>query len=138
MKYNYPYGYIPYIGEKFNEWTVIDNNVVLIKTGNRNYRSVKCRCRCGNEKLVGICLYKPEYYSSRSIIPVETIQYFVNQMILKLKLKNYVRYVLDCFIYNDDPTKVYFIELNPFEEYIDPFSFDYDIINNTRTLLVTI
>jgi hypothetical protein len=101
-------------------------------------KSVEYRCFINNKKLVGICLYKPEYYSTRSIIPVEIINNFINQMIQQFSLKNYHRYVLDCFIYNDDPTKVYFIELNPFEEYIDSFSFDYDIINNTDTILVTI
>ena len=101
-------------------------------------KSTEYRCFINNNKLTGICLYKPEYYSSRSIVPVEIIKHFVEQIIQQFSLKNYERYVLDCFIYNDDPEKVYFIELNPFEEYVNSFSFDYDIINNTDTLLVTL
>ena len=101
-------------------------------------KSVEYRCFIKNKKLVGICLYKPEYYSSRSIVPVEIIKHFIKQIIQQFSLKNYERYVLDCFIYNDEHEKVYFIELNPFEDYIDPFSFDYDIINNTDTLFVTL
>lgn len=54
MKYGYPYGYIPYNEQKFNEWVVINNDVVLVKTGNRNYRAIMCRCKCGTERLVGI------------------------------------------------------------------------------------
>ena len=29
-------------------------------------------------------------------------------------------------------------EINPFEDFIDTFSFDYDIINNTESLLITL
>jgi hypothetical protein len=101
-------------------------------------KSIEYRCFINNNELVGICLYKPEYYSSRSIIPVEIIQHFCNQMINLFMCINLDRYVLDCFIYNHEPTKVYFIELNPFEEYVDTFSFDYNIINNTKNLLVTL
>ena len=53
-------------------------------------------------------------------------------------LKDITKYVIDCFIYNNDLTKVYFIELNPFEDFVDTFSFDYDVINNTKTLLITL
>jgi hypothetical protein len=101
-------------------------------------KSVEYRCFINKNKLVGICLYKPEYYSTRSIIPVERIQHFINQMIGIFIWADLDRYVLDCFIYDDDPTKVYFIEINPFEEFVDTFSFDYDIINNTETLLITL
>jgi len=51
---------------------------------------------------------------------------------------NLDRYVLDCFIFNDIPNKVYFIEINPFLDFIDTFSFDYDDINNTDNLLITL
>jgi hypothetical protein len=101
-------------------------------------KSVEYRCFIKNNKLVGICLYRSEYYSSRSIIPIETIKYFVDQIINLFSVKEYEKYVLDCFIYNNDPNKVYFIELNPFEEYVNCFSFDYDVINNTDKLLVTL
>jgi len=101
-------------------------------------KSVEYRLFVNNKKLVGICLYISEYYSTRSIIPVEIIKHFCDQMIELFSVKDYERYVLDCFIYNDDPEKVYFIELNPFEEYINSFSFDFDVINKTETLLVTL
>jgi hypothetical protein len=101
-------------------------------------KSTEYRCFIKKNKLVGICLYKPEYYSTRSIIPVEVIQHFIKQMIQIFKKINLERYVLDCFIYNDDPSKVFFIELNPFEEYIDTFSFNYDDIDKTENLLITL
>jgi hypothetical protein len=101
-------------------------------------KSVEYRCFINNNKLIGICLYKPEYYSSRSIIPVEIIQHFINQMLQLFQKINLDRYILDCFIFNDNPNKVYFIEINPFNEYIDTFSFDYDILNNTEYLLITL
>lgn len=101
-------------------------------------KSVEYRCFINKNKLVGICLYKPEFYSTRSIIPVETLHNFIKQMIKIFMLINLDRYVLDCFIYNDDPSKVYFIEINPFEEYVDTFSFNYEDINNTENLLITL
>ena len=101
-------------------------------------KSTEYRCFIKKNKLVGICLYKPEYYSTRSIIPVEVIHHFIKQMIQIFKKINLERYVLDCFIYHDDPFKVYFIEINPFEEYIDTFSFDYDEINSTENLIITL
>jgi hypothetical protein len=101
-------------------------------------KSVEYRCFINKNKLVGICLYKPEYYSTRSIIPVEIIQNFINQLIDIFIWRDLDRYVLDCFIYNDEPQKVYFIELNPFEDFINTFSFDYDVINNTENLLITL
>jgi hypothetical protein len=101
-------------------------------------KSVEYRCYINNNKLVGISLYKPEYYSTRSIISVEIIKFFINQMISLFNKINLSKYVIDCFIYNDNPFEVYFIELNPFEDFIDTFSFDYDIINNTENLLITL
>jgi hypothetical protein len=47
-KLKYP---IPEIGDKFDYWTVIDNNVCVIK--NRNY-AILCKCQCGYESLVRI------------------------------------------------------------------------------------
>ena len=101
-------------------------------------KSVEYRCFINKSKLVGICLYKPEYYSTRSIIPVEIIQHFINQMLKLFQKINLDRYVLDCFIFNDNPNKVYFIEINPFLDFIDTFSFNYDDINNTDNLLITL
>jgi hypothetical protein len=101
-------------------------------------KSTEYRCFINNNKLIGICLYKPEYYSSRSIIPVEIIQHFINQLIHLFNQINLKKYIIDCFIYNNDPLKIYFIEINPFNDYVDTFSFDYDIINNTEYLFITL
>jgi hypothetical protein len=98
-------------------------------------KSIEYRCFVNNSKLSGICLFKPEYYSSRTIIPVEILNKFCDKIIEKLELK---KYIIDCFIYNDDKYNVHFIEINPFDEHTDTFSFDYDNIMNTDTLLVTL
>ncbi len=42
---------IPKVGDIFDYWTVINNQITEIK--NRNY-AVLCRCKCGNESLVRI------------------------------------------------------------------------------------
>ncbi len=101
-------------------------------------KSIEFRCFIINNKLVGICLFKPEYYSSRTVIPVEIIQFFINQIIQYLECLNLKKYVIDCFIYNDNIYDVHLIEINPFDEYTDTFSFEYDDIINTKTLLITI
>jgi hypothetical protein len=90
------------------------------------------RCFIKNKKLVGICLYKPEYYSTVSVIPVEEIKYFIQQLLVRT---NYQKFTVDVF-YTDN--KVYFIEINPFEEYVDSFSFKWNEINNTDKLLITL
>ena len=90
------------------------------------------RCFINNRKLVGVCLYKPEYYSTRHVIPLELIVYFINQL---LEIIDYDRFVVDVF---ELDSKIYFIEINPFEEFVDTFSFDWEIINNTNTLLITL
>ena len=100
--------------------------------------STEYRCFINNNKLVGICLFKPEYYSTRAIIPVEIIKNYIDQMINIFTKINISRYALDCFIYHNDPLKVYFIELNPFNNQLDTFSFDYDIIDKSTSLIITL
>lgn len=95
-------------------------------------RGVEYRCFINHRKLVGICLYKPEYYSTRSVIPVNLITHFVQQVIQVLKYK---RFVVDVYEQNN---RIYFIEINPFEEFIDTFSFDWDTIASTENLIVTL
>ena len=51
---------------------------------------------------------------------------------------NLDRYILDCYIFNDDKLKVYFIELNPFLEESNTFSFEYEDINSSLYLIVTL
>lgn len=98
-------------------------------------KSIEYRCFINNSKLSGICLFKPEYYSSRTIIPIEILKNFCDKIISNLNLK---KYVIDCFIYDDNKYNVYFIEINPFDKNTDTFSFEYDDIINTDTLLVTL
>jgi len=98
-------------------------------------KSIEYRCFVNNSKLSGICLFKPEYYSSRTLIPVEILKNFCDKIIEELKLK---KYIIDCFIFNDDKYNVHFIELNPFDDNTDTFSFDYEDIVNTDTLLITV
>jgi hypothetical protein len=94
--------------------------------------SIEYRCFIKNRKLTGICLYKPEYYSSRTVIPVEEIKHFIEQL---LKIINYLDFIVDVFVRDN---KVYFIEINPFCKLVDTFSFEWDDINNTDKLLVTL
>ena len=42
---------VPEVGQEFNYWTVIDNNIKIIK--NRNY-AVLCKCKCGTQSLVRV------------------------------------------------------------------------------------
>jgi hypothetical protein len=103
-------------------------------------KSTEYRCFINSSKLVGVSLFKPEYYSSRTVIPIEIIKNFTDKIIDTLKHINLKKYIIDCYINNNDNDKykVYLIEINPFDEYTDTFSFDYDIINNSDSLLVTI
>jgi len=94
--------------------------------------STEYRCFINNRKLIGVCLYKPEYYSTLSYIPIEIINYFVEQLLIIIPFE---RFVVDVFIIPDD-NKVYFIEINPFDETTDTFSFDYEEINKATHLLV--
>lgn len=100
--------------------------------------SVEYRCYVDKSKLVGISLFKPEYYSTRTIMPVEIIQHFANQIIPVFNKFNLNRYILDLFIYYDKPYEVQFMEINPFISEAHTFSFEWDDINNTDTLLVTL
>jgi hypothetical protein len=100
--------------------------------------SVEYRCYVNKSKLVGISLFKPEYYSTRTVMPVEIIQHFTNQIIPIFDKINLNRYILDLFIYYDKPYEVQFMEINPFISESHTFSFEWDDINNSDTLLVTL
>ena len=100
--------------------------------------SVEYRCYVNKSKLVGISLFKPEYYSTRTVMPVEIIQHFTNQIIPLFNKLNLSRYILDLFIYYDKPYEVQFMEINPFISEAHTFSFEWDDINNANTLLVTL
>jgi len=100
--------------------------------------STEYRCYIKNNKLIGISLYKPEYYSTRTIIPYEIIDFFVTQIIDLFKQIDLFTYVVDVYILNNDQYNVYLIEINPFDEHTDTFSFDFDTIYNSDTLLITL
>ncbi len=100
--------------------------------------SVEYRCYVNKSKLVGISLFKPEYYSTRTVMPVEIIQHFTNQIIPIFDKINLNRYILDLYIYYDKPFEVQFMEINPFISEAHTFSFEWEDINNTDTLLVTL
>jgi hypothetical protein len=95
------------------------------------------RCFIKDYELIGVCLFKSEYYSTRTTIPITLIQKFINQMIKQIKKINMSKCVCDIFIPFDE-TRVYFIEFNPFDENVDTFSLDYDELNKTKTLLITL
>ena len=94
--------------------------------------STEYRCFINNKKCVGVCLYKPEYYSTLSYVPIEIITYFLDQLLIIIPFE---RFVVDIFIIPGD-NKVHFIEINPFDETTDTFSFDYEEINKATHLLV--
>ena len=62
-------------------------NLVVLLHNNQNlcylslYLKVEYRCYVNKSKLIGISLFKPEYYSTRTVMPVEIIQHFTNQII---------------------------------------------------------
>jgi len=88
-----------------------------------------------DKKLVGICVYKPEFYSSKITVPVGLILDWFNQF---EKIYNTIPlYTVD--IYIDKITEqVHFIEVNPFHDQVDTFSFEYEDLIKTKSLLVKI
>ena len=100
----------------------------------RPSNGVEYRTFIKNKKLIAICLYKPEFYSSKTCIPVELITNFINLFLnIKFIKETYNNLILDIFV---DNNRVYFIEINPYEEYVDTFSFSWDEINNTSQLII--
>lgn len=87
-------------------------------------------------KLIGLCLYKPEFYQKNITIPLGLIEKFANSFLsLKFIKKNYQNLILDVFV-DKTTSNVYFIEINPYEDYVDPFSFSWDELNNTKDLII--
>jgi len=93
---------------------------------------IEYRCCIVNKKPISISLFKPEYYSSFTIIPVEIILLFLYQIVKKL---DYNDYVIDVYVKNN---KCYIIEINPLCEETDLFSLDYYDIINSDNLIVTL
>lgn len=109
-----------------------EDSVSLIFQDWRPSTGPEYRCFIKDRWLCGICLYKPEYYSPRTSVPVKRIEHFVAQLLERVPLD---RFVVDMFV---DQTKVHFIEINPFKPFVDTFSLDYDQLEMTSTLLVTL
>jgi hypothetical protein len=95
------------------------------------------RCFIRDYELIGVCLFRGEYYSSRTTVPILIIAHFIKQMILKLKLIDMSRCVVDIFIPNKS-NKVYFIEINPYDRQTATFYLDYDELEETDDLLITL
>lgn len=95
------------------------------------------RCFIRDYELIGICLFRGEYYSSRTTVPILIIAHFIKQMILKLKEINMSRCVVDIFIPHKS-NKVYFIEINPYDRQTATFNFNYDELEETDDLLITL
>lgn len=86
-------------------------------------------------KLVGICVYKPEFYTNKLTIPVGLLLDWFQQF-EKIYDQTDI-YTVDVYVDNLD-SKVYFIEINPFNEEIDTFSFSYKQLITSKYLLVKI
>ena len=93
---------------------------------------IEYRCCIVNKKPTSISLFKPEYYSCYTIIPVEIILVFLYQIIKKLDYKNYV---VDVYVKDN---KCYLIEINPLTEETDLFTLEYDTVINSDNLIVTL
>jgi hypothetical protein len=97
---------------------------------------VEYRLFIKSNKLIGVCLYKPEFYQKNITIPIGNIINFSNWFLSKKFIKkNYQNMILDIFVDNKT-SNIFFIEINPFEDYVDPFSFTWDEINQTTELIL--
>jgi hypothetical protein len=124
--------------QKYEENNQI-NNLYLVFEEWKNIlgHGKEFRCFIRDYELIGICLFRGEYYSSRTTVPILIIAHFIKQMMLKLKLINMSRCVVDIFIPNNS-NKVYFIEINPYDRQTATFNFDYDELEETEDLLITL
>jgi hypothetical protein len=88
-----------------------------------------------NSKLVGICVYKPEFYTSKLVVPVGLLTHWFEQF---EKIYSQTQtYTVDVYVNNLD-SRVYFIEINPFNKQVDTFAFTYKQLITTKFLLVKI
>ena len=86
-------------------------------------------------KLVGICIYKPEFYTSKLTIPVGLITHWFGQF--EKIYQQTSTYTVDIFVDNLT-SRVHFIEINPFNNQVDTFAFTYKQLIRTKFLLVKI
>ena len=111
-------------------------NLYLVFQDWRPSNGVEYRLFIKELKLIGLCLYKPEFYQKNITIPFGIIERFVKSFLsIGFVKKNYLNLILDVFVdkFNGN---VYFIEINPYEDYVDPFSFTWDELNKTKNLII--
>jgi hypothetical protein len=111
-------------------------NLYLVFQDWRPSNGVEFRLFIREQKLIGLCLYKPEFYQKNITIPFGSIERFVKSFLsLRFIKKNYSNMILDVFV-DKSNENVYFIEINPYEDYVDPFSFTWDELNKTKNLII--
>lgn len=117
-----------------NQTTI--KNLYLVFQDWRPSNGVEYRLFIRDLKLIGLCLYKPEFYQKNITIPFGVINNFVKAFLsIRFIKKNYSNMVLDVFV-DKCNSNVYFIEINPYEDYVDPFSFDWKELNETNELII--
>jgi len=101
----------------------------------RPSRGVEFRLFVYKSKLVGICVYKPEFYTNKLTVPVGLLLDWFQQF-EKIYDQTDI-YTVDVYVDNID-SRVYFIEINPFNEEVDTFAFSYKQLITSKYLLVKI
>jgi hypothetical protein len=113
---------VPYLYLVFQDW--------------RPSNGVEYRLFIRDLKLIGLCLYKPEFYQKNITIPFGSIERFVKSFLsIRFVKKKYSNLILDVYV-DKSNGNVYFIEINPYEDYVDPFSFTWDELNKTKDLII--
>lgn len=101
----------------------------------RPSQGVEYRLFVYKSKLVGICVYKPEFYTSRLTVPVGLLTDWFEQF--EKIYSQTITYTVDVYVDNLD-SRVYFIEINPFNKQVDTFAFSYKQLITTKYLLVKV
>jgi hypothetical protein len=111
-------------------------NLYLVFQDWRPSNGIEYRLFIREQKLIGLCLYKPEFYQKNITIPFGSIEHFVKSFLsIRFVKKNYSNMILDVFVDKSDGN-VYFIEINPYENYVDPFSFTWNELDKTKDLII--
>lgn len=80
-------------------------------------------------------MYKPEFYTSKLTVPVGLLTHWFEQF--DVIYTQTPSYTVDVFVDNLD-SRVYFIEINPFNKQVDTFAFSYKQLITTKYLLVKV
>lgn len=82
---------------------------------------VEYRLFIREQKLIGLCLYKQDFYQKNITNSIGIIDNFVKKFLsIKFIKKNYSNLILDIYV-DKSNQNVYFIEINPYKEYVDTF-----------------